>query len=40
MEKQFTYRKASITARTALGIVRGYESDHISIFKGIPYAKA
>ncbi len=40
MEKQFTYRKSSITARTALGIVRGYESDHISIFKGIPYAKA
>ena len=40
MSHVFLYGPGKVTAETAGGRVRGYECDHVSIFKGIPYAKA
>ena len=40
MEHTFSYNAESAVAATTKGKVRGYVYDNISIFKGIPYAKA
>ena len=40
MEKQFRYDFQTAVVKTDKGLVHGYEYDGMSIFKGIPYAKA
>ena len=40
MEKQFRYDLQTAVVKTDKGLVHGYEYDGMSIFKGIPYAKA
>lgn len=40
MEHLFTYNSETAVVETKQGRVRGYVYDNISIFKGIPYAKA
>lgn len=40
MEKQFRYDMDTAVVKTDKGLVHGYEYDGVTIFKGIPYAKA
>ncbi len=40
MEKQFRYDAQTAVIKTTKGLIHGYEYDGMSIFKGIPYAKA
>lgn len=40
MSHVFSYGPGKAVVETTYGKIRGYEYDHISIFKGIPYAKA
>lgn len=37
---KFTYSQNNVVAKTTKGTVRGYETNGISVFKGIPYATA
>ena len=40
MEKSFRYDKDTAVVQTKQGAVHGYEYDGVTVFKGIPYAKA